>query len=431
MGVEKKLVGSPFALLMSATASSSLGSAIVAFAVPVVYLRMSGSLGAMASVATVEGVVAAVAMLLIGPLVDGHDRVVLMRLSEAEETLNDAFLVALVACHVTVPAPWIALAALSAAFSSLSSMSGNAAMRAIIDPSGMFLAVSVAQGVQYATMLLGPAVGGVLLQFAPSWAPFLCGVVGEGVALAVLLVVRRVPRRVAAEGAAGPGTVGAALRRFAVDALAGVRLIGVRPVYRATAWYLLVLSFGSGLLMPALVYGFTLDGAPPTLISSLSVASGVGGLVGALVVNPVVDRLDLPLGRTIIGVGVLVAVLVGVAGGIGRWQAYLVMALAIAMLSPLLVGGLKSFLMASTSDAMQGRLFAALNVSIAVASALAPALAALLLARVGLAGAMAAGALLLAASALTVVAVPALRRIPAPDGWDAYLAGPAPDDRRA
>ena len=110
----------PFGVLMAAYTLSSVGSSVLAFALPVVYLRMTGSLAHTALVATFEGVATLLSFPLVGAIVDAHSRVHLMRISQISLTMVDTVLLVFVVLVVLVvlgwatPVVWIVLAFLLA-----------------------------------------------------------------------------------------------------------------------------------------------------------------------------------------------------------------------------------------------------------------------------------------------------------------------------
>ena len=118
----------PFSVLMAAYTLSSLGSSVLAFALPVVYLRMTGSLAHTAMIATFEGVATLLSFPVVGVIVDAHSRVRLMRVSQICSTVVDALLLALVLLEWTTPVVWIILAFLLAGLSTLDSSSESASV---------------------------------------------------------------------------------------------------------------------------------------------------------------------------------------------------------------------------------------------------------------------------------------------------------------
>ena len=419
-------VNRPFATLATASGLSSLGSSVVVFALPVVYLNMTDSLASMTAIATAEALVGMIVMFVSGPIVDRFDRLRIMRISQLEETLNDLLLFLLVVFNITAVPVWMALAIVSATFSTVSMNAEGAFIRSIVSTNRMYRAMTVMQGLRYATVLLGPAIGGVILQFSVASVPFLLGVMGEGSAFLLLCLALKPSdaryRDDEDENANDDSDSDDDSDNILRESWKGFSLIIVDGTYRATALFLLLVSLGSGVIFPSLTYGMTLAHAPAVIIASLSMATGLGGLSGAMLINPLVERLHLPLGRSIMLVTLVLAAAVFVAGLVNQWQGYVAMLLLMAMLSPVLVTGLQSFLSAMTPENMQGRIFGALNVSISLASVVTPAMASGLLTGTGVIGAMMTSAAFILLALVSLASSRLLRRIPAADHWDEYLA---------
>jgi MFS family permease len=150
--------------------------------------------------------------------------------------------------------------------------------------------------------LLGPTLGGALVQLLT--APIAIAVDAASFAVSAVSAIAisaREPARVA-----GPGDRG--LGSFLASVVEGVRLIAGSPLLRALSGSAGLFNLFDGVIFAVYVLYATRQLAiPPAVLGAIFAASGAGGLIGALLAGRVARRLGL-------GRALLAALLVATAG---------------------------------------------------------------------------------------------------------------------
>lgn len=382
---------------------------------------MSGSVGATASIATADALASLLSLLVVGQVVDRFHRVWVMRLAQFAETFFAVALFAVVQLHFTALWVWMAVAALQSCASTFSSNAESASTRSVVTPEQMYKAMNTRQGRMFVVTLLGPAIGGAMVQYTAPSMVFLLAVAGNVLAQIILLAFLRVGDVPSAHGENDSGDPARESKlRFA---LGGVHELATNPTIRAIALNMLYLGLAGSMITPAVTYGFTQRGWPATAVSAVMVASGVGGLLGIVLLAPLVDRCQWHIGTVAICAVAVEGVLVAVASRFDMWPVYVAAFGLMSAMVPLAANGLNGFLAVYTPNELQGRVFAAVGLCSSLIGVAAPGIVAALLSHAGgLGGTMIALSLVYVLAILTIVISPILRSIPSSKHWSEYIA---------
>jgi MFS family permease len=376
----------------------------------VVFAYAQGGATAVGIVGLLRWVAAGVVSPFAALLADRYDRRAVMVGSD----LLRAAMMALAAAAVALDAP-AAVVYLLATFVAVAGTPFRPAEAALTPqlthtPEELGAANVVASAIESVGIFVGPALGGLLLTATSVSTTFL--VTAGGVVLSAVLLVRI---RGAATTASGDLEDGGDVR--------GELVAGARAVFGNRSVALLVGLFAAqtfvdgllGVLIAVVALGY-LHGSAAT-VGWLNAASGIGGILGAVVAGVLVGRgrLALDFGIGVVLFGLPLALLAG-----WRSEGFALLLLAVVGVGNTLVdvSGM-TLLQRVTPPALVGRVFGVLEsmllLTVALGAAAAPALVSVLGTR---------GALVAAGCLLPVLVVPSiatLRRI------DASVPVPAGD----
>jgi len=265
--------------------------------------------------------------------------------------------------------------------------------------------------------VVGPPLAGTLVQLVT--APLAIALdAGSFLVSALTLVLVRTPE---------PSLLRAQREKLVPAIGKGFRFVLRQPVLRALAATAATGNFFASMIAAVYVlYAVRELGLSPALIGAISAFGSIGGLAGAVIAGPVVERLGI--GRAMVGVAVLMglaSLLLPAAGG------------PLVVLVPILVAAwllrglalpvfnitLASLRQAMTPDALQGRVNATSRVLAGAAAPVGALLGGALGDGIGLRATLAVGGLGIALAGLWIVMSPVrgMHQTPAPlsepDDW--------------
>ena len=270
-----------FRLLWTGELVSETGSQIALVAIYVQVFALTGSVVAVGLVGLVQLVPLALAALLGGPVIDTHDRRRLLLIGQCGQAAGSALLLAGAIAGEPPLALVYAGAAIVAGFGGFS-LSVRSSMTPNLVPNDQLpAALSLNQVMWNTSLIVGPLVGGVVIDQAGfTWAYGIDVVTFAATIVACLLMRAQVPqgRPADEEREAEAG----ALSRGWQDITEGFRFLRGRRVLQSTFYAdLIAMIFGMPrALFPVLA--LTQFGAGPEIVGVLFSAVSVGALLGAL-----------------------------------------------------------------------------------------------------------------------------------------------------
>lgn len=289
-----------FQLLWVGAATSSLGSALTAIAIPLLLLHLTHSpatVGGVAALATVTGLVLTIPA---GVWVDRSDRRVILLGSQSVSFVNSAALtLALLLGHANV-ANFVVFAVISGACTSIFGPAFAVALRNIVHPADLRQAFAQEQARNFAAQLIGPAIGGGLYA-VDARLPFVLDTLTYLISL-ICAVACRVPRRPVTTG---PDTSQPPRRHMIHEALDAARWLFRQRGLREMVLIITAMNFlGGAFSIPVIVHIRSMGGSS-SLTGIVLAGQGVGGLIGALWAARLITRV--PPGR----LGILVPTIFG------------------------------------------------------------------------------------------------------------------------
>ncbi|WP_328872035.1 MFS transporter [Streptomyces sp. NBC_00287] len=331
-----------FLLLWSGAAVSFLGTRVAGVSYPLIVLWHTDSPLVMSAVSFAALLPLLLVQLPAGVLVDRWDRRRLMMVCEgARAVALGSVVVTLAAGHFSA-VQLATVAFLETSLAILYRLAERGAVRNVVDAGQLAAALSQNEARGRAAVLLGQP-GGVLLQSAARWAPFLFSALAGLASLGSLLLIRKEFQ----QRRKGPQ------KSLRTELVEGLRWLA-RQRFLRTA---LAFVAGSNLLLQILPLAlFVLvkeEGRAQSAVAVIVAAGGIGGIVGALSGNWWQRRISL---RTVL------------VGGLFGWAA-LITAMALAR-EPVVLGVLFAgtgyitgvfnvaaavYQVRTTPDALQGR----------------------------------------------------------------------------
>ncbi|HUL09813.1 MAG TPA: MFS transporter [Candidatus Acidoferrum sp.] len=391
-----------FRLLWLGSAVSVLGSRASAIAYPLLVLALTGS----PADAGLAGFAATVPYLLwqlpAGALVDRWNRRRIMIACDAGRALALASIVLALALDCITLAQIVLVSFIEGSLYVFHSLAEPAAVRNLVHPTHLPLALSQIEVRERGAALLGQPLGGFLFDLGRA-VPFLADALSYLASLSALLLIRG---RFESERAPhGP---------FVAEIVQGLVWLGREPFLRATA----LLIAGSNLLFQALnllvIVIAREQGASSTAIGLLLAGFGGGGVLGSLAA-PWFQR-RLPMKAIVIGANWVWALALP---GIGLADSLLVVGALLALMAfvgPLWNVAMDVYRLLITPDELQGKVGSVISLLAWGAMPLGSLLAGFLLDSFG---SWTTTMVLAAAMALVAVAAsvsPAIRRAPSNAG---------------
>jgi MFS family permease len=197
----------------------------------------------------------------------------------------------------------------------------------------------------------------------------------------------------------------------------GIRFFASLPVLRNSLWLIMLINMTVSGTMIAINLQLVRTHTAPLLIGALDAVSGAAMLLGALIAPALIKRI--PSGRiTVIALAVMAVSFLAMAL-VHSYLGYLVFAALGALLIPALNAGVGGYIAAIVPDVLQGRVSSVSSLGYLAIAPLAPVVASVLLAQLGIVPTLWIFAAGLAAGAVGTAFVRELRRIGTPDSWAA------------
>ena len=321
---------------------SDLGSRISGIALPLLVLVETHSPARAGIVGFAETLPLLVLTLPAGALVDRLNRKRVMVLTDAARCAAFAGLVAAVALGHVAYALIVAVALVDGVGFVLFAISERAALPHVVTDEQLPTALAQNQGREYAALLVGPPLGGVLFGVGRS-VPFLANAVSYLVSVVSLLLVRK-----QLQEAREPRP--RHLRREVVE---GVRWLWHQPFVRTTSLLVMGSDFTLNSLYLTVIVLARHRGASPSLIGAMFAFIGVGGILGALAAPTLSTRLPtrVVVVATMTLEAALVPLLIVVPGALGAGIVYG----AMFVLHPTWGSVIMAYRMRLTPDPLRGR----------------------------------------------------------------------------
>ena len=392
-----------FTVLWIGDTVSELGSALSMFAFPLIAYALSGSAltAALVEAAYLGGLCAT--LLPAGVLADRVDRKRIMLVSSATGCAAYTSL-AVAGATGSLTLPHLVVVALVAGVAAGAFNPAQlSAIRSVVATDDLPTALSQNQARQHVASLLGGPLGGALYAVT-RWLPFAVDAITFAVACATVSRVRTdlsAPRR---------------RREPLLQQLGeGFRFIWRRPFFRTlTAWSALTNLVTNAIFFVVLLRMIT-EGVPAAQIGLVSMAAGLGGVLGAALAPSLIHRM--PTGRLTVLIGWMCCLpLVPLTVSSSVWTAC-ASTFFLLLLNPVGNAGISSYRMAVTPAHLQGRIGSTSQFASMSVMPLAPLLGGYLLEHQG--GTTAITALVVASALLAVLLTSSrsIRSVPRPSEW--------------
>ena len=273
-----------FLLLWVGAGLTVFGARVTALAYPLLILWHTGSYTGAGLVGTAALLPMLVVQLPGGLLVDRVDRRRLMIWCEAGCLLGTGSVAAAVLLgHVWL---WqlVVIAFVQSSLALLYQLAERSAVRHLVAPAQLPLALSRNEARQRGAMLLGRPAGGALFEVG-RWVPFLTTTLTHLVSLVALLFIRR-PFQARADGPPSSGSMWS-------DLVAGLRYVWQQPFLRTVLIFIAVSNIPFEGLAYAVMAVIREDNGSTLAVGLILGVSGVGGMLGALHGTWFMRRLDL------------------------------------------------------------------------------------------------------------------------------------------
>lgn len=363
-----------FRLLMGGQLASSLGTGIAAIALPLILLELTGSSIVAGGITAATMVITVTLGLLAGVLADRWPRRRVLVITAAISAVGWALAALALGAETSALPVLIGASLLSAVAMTLFQPAQNGAVRHLVPDCQLPQAIAIDEARETVAGLLGGPIGGALLAVSAVvslWANAAGFLVA---ALCISLIT----------GALGPERdvervegVGAFTRGLASDAAEGLRHLWSSPSVRLCFLAAACLNVPFIGMQIGLVLALRDAGTPVYLIGLVELATGLGAIVGAMLVGVLSRRVDL--GRLILLTTAAIAVsalLIGVV--FPRVEFVLPGCFLMTLFVPALNGTLIGHVFASAPEDMAGRIGSAAGVASGLLVPIAPLIVGLL-----------------------------------------------------
>ncbi|MBD3923520.1 MFS transporter [Nocardioides cavernae] len=392
-----------FTVLWIGDTVSELGSALSMFAFPLIAYALSGSAltAAMVEAAYLGGLCAT--LLPAGVLADRVDRKRIMLVSSATGCAAYTSL-AVAGATGSLTLPHLVVVALVAGVAAGAFNPAQlSAIRSVVATDDLPTALSQNQARQHVASLLGGPLGGALYAVT-RWLPFAVDAITFAVACATVSRVRT--------DLSAPHRRREPLRRQLGE---GFRFIWQRPFFRTLMLWASLSNLVTNAIFFVVLLRMIAEGVPAAQIGLVSMAAGLGGILGAALAPSLIHRM--PTGRLTVLIGWMCCLpLVPLTVSSSVWTAC-ACTFFLLLLSPVANAGISSYRMAVTPAHLQGRIGSTSQFTSMSVMPLAPLLGGYLLEHQG--GATAITALVVASALLAVLLTSSrsIRSVPRPSEW--------------
>lgn len=394
-----------FLILWLGQAVSALGSSMSALVFPLVGYSITGSAGeaGLATAAVLSGRV--VARLPAGALVDRWPRGRVLWLANLSGAACYGSLAAAGFAHHLTIEHLVVVGFLGGVADSFFAPASSAAIRSVVPAVQLPVAYTRLAAREHAADLVGPPLGGALLSLGRG-LPFLVDSITYAFSAVSMIWVRHPLPAPLPEGTR------ASMR---VDVTEGLGFVWRHAVTRAILTWGAAVNFSVMLALVTVTLRLVRAGVHPAAIGLVDSIAAASGLVGAVVAPLIIARMRTGVTAIVTGL-VLPAVVLPMAWTTSVPIIGALLAVGIFLL-PTNNSGISAYLVTIVPDRLQGRVNAAGGFVAEGVMPLAPALAGLLVGRVGGETATIVGAVLLTASAVPLLASSEIRGLGRPDTW--------------
>ncbi|MCW2818284.1 MAG: transporter [Marmoricola sp.] len=400
-----------FMWLWSGQAASELGSSMSVLVFPLLGYSLSGSTRVAGLATTGVLVGGLLASLPAGVVVDRTSRRRVLVVANLVGAAAFGVLAVMTVAGVLTIAGMVVLGVVAGAASAFVRPANGAAVRAVVPPEELGVALAQSQARHHAAELAGPPAGGALYSLARP-LPFVVDTLSYlFAAYAVTRVRHPLPP---------PDAEAEPLRRSLGE---GLRFLWRSPVMRAMMGWAAANNLAATYLFVLITLRLVQAGVTPAAIGLVSTISAAAGLVGAALAPAIVRRV--PTGWMTVVTGVVsAAALLGTAFTTDVVVIGALWAVS-SVLFPATNSGIGGYSSAVVPHRMQGRMYAASGLVANGLTPLSPLLAGVLLADVGGVWATVAGAVALGLAVTPIVATRETRTLGRPSTWP-VAAEPAP-----
>ena len=378
-----------FWLLWVGQAISTLGSASVAMAMPLLVLALTHS-PAQAGLVGFAGTGSMVVVLLpAGVVADRVDRRRLMRWCDGVRAA--AMAAAAITLALTRPPLTVLLgvAVLDGSLSAVFLAAQSGAVRQVVAQVDLSSAVARNQAYRQAAMVVGPPLGGVL--YGVAWLlPFVSNALSYLISYLTITAIR-----IPLQEPRDPHRSREPMRRRLLE---GLRWLFAEPFLRASVIYLAAFIFVAPALELAVIVRATSHGASSLEIGVIFALSGVGGVAGALLASRIQRRW--PPGAVLLALGAAWATGIPALTTTTRPLALGSILAALSFGAPAINTIVASYRMGVTPDRLQGQAYASMILVASTSAPLGSLAGGFLLTAIGSTGSL----LVLSAVTITVVA---------------------------
>jgi MFS family permease len=391
-----------FQLLWVGSTASALGSHVSALAYPLLVLALTGSPGQAGVVGGVGFATALLFSLPGGVWVDRWGRRGVLLWCEGIRAVSVGTIALATYGDWLTFAHIVVVAGINGAVGALFTPAREVAIRSVVRPEHLAAAYSQEHARIYGATLVGPPAGGLLFSLGRA-VPFIADAVSYLVSL-ICVWLAKVPRRPADYvPSTGP-------RSMRADIAGAAHWLWGQRLLRAITLFVLAVNLGGSMLSLPTIILVQERGGSPTVVGIVMAATGVGGLVGA-VLAPRISAL-LPINHLLLAVCAVDALLLlAMVAPFGPyWPG--VPLLLIAVLGPALAIPLQVQLAKRTPESMMARVQSLLGVSMSAVMPVGPIVGGLLTEAVGVTSTIVVAAGMFALCVLGGLFSPTLRRRP-------------------
>jgi MFS family permease len=403
-----------FTVLWIGDTVSELGTALSMFTFPLIAYALSGSAltSALVEAAYLGGLCAT--LLPAGVLADRVDRKLIMLVSSASGCAAYTSLAVAGAIGALTLPHLVAVALVAGVAAGAFNPAQLSAIRSVVSTEDLPTALSQNQARQHVASLLGGPLGGALYAVT-RWLPFAVDAITFAVACVTVSRVRT--------DLSAPRRRHESLRRQLGE---GFRFIWQRPFFRTLMVWASLTNLVTNAIFFVVLMRMVSAGVPAEQIGLVSLAAGLGGILGAALAPSLIHRM--PTGRLTVLIGWMCCLpLVPLTVSSSVWTAC-ASTFFLLLLNPVGNAGISSYRMAVTPAHLQGRIGSTSQFTSMSEMPLAPLLGGYLLEHQG--GTFAISVLVGATALLAVLLTSShtIRSVPRPSEWvraDEEMEAPA------
>lgn len=405
----------------TADTASATGLALKSFAISLVAFSLTHSLPIAGWLATASVIAAQISGVFGGTLADRHRRKRLIILNAACGTVLWGAVCAMLATGLLTFPVFAVVIVMASTINGLLGSATNAMLRSIIPTADYPKAQSLNQGRDSVISLAGSPLGGVLYAFG-AWVPFAVASLMyaiAGVSAGMLRVDEHARNVISRNGERGDDDAGSDSPRhgsFVEDFVEGWRWTLRRRTLMTICVIAALLNFGINGIFSTVQLQLVGSGVDSVRIGFVETAVGAGLLAGAVIAARVCDRMAVGTGLIVMSLVALAAMSPTLVSH--AYPVILMSSLLCSLPVPTINSLALGFMFAKVPTDMQGRVDSSSNLLGMLPTLFCSAIAGSLLPTIGFRMTVALFLTALAANVTIVLAMPAVRSIPAADRWD-------------